>query len=300
MADSSPGIVVSGLLAIALSVLLFSVLTHPVNAADHTAKAHVIKDHSATSQITTVPSDLDSSHSRPVARSIRTKRLRAVAAREKAWRNRVPGSASDSTQIRESAWRKRVLTSEREPPLGSLRHAWQRVLTSAQRKASNPFKLKQPELKIETVDWSVKHARLGGDPLNGFDVFVTGVLTFNALIYNPNPYGLKINAIYVHAEYNGTFLGNSKLPPMNVFALKSSPVKAPFNLENLPVKKGWRIYRNGDVLAAKVDIQGFGRVTSFGIKSPVMQILTTCNIMYVLKGGKILSQKCSNPDYGLG
>ncbi|CAI7895274.1 unnamed protein product, partial [Closterium sp. NIES-53] len=76
----------------------------------------------------------------------------------------------------------------------------------------------QPELKIDTMDWTVKHARLGGDPLNGFDVFLTGVLTVNALIYNPNAYGLKINAIYVHAEYNNTFLGNSKvirwfLPP---------------------------------------------------------------------------------------
>ncbi|CAI5524063.1 unnamed protein product [Closterium sp. Naga37s-1] len=143
--------------------------------------------------------------------------------------------------------------------------------------------VQQPELKIDTMDWTVKHARLGGDPLNGFDVFLTGVLTFNALIYNPNAYGLKINAIYVHAEYNNTFLGNSKLPPMNVYPLKSSPVKAPFNLVNIPMKKGWRIYQKGDVLATKIDIQGFGRFTGFGIKSPVMQVRTTCYVKYVLK-----------------
>ncbi|CAI7931993.1 unnamed protein product, partial [Closterium sp. NIES-54] len=48
----------------------------------------------------------------------------------------------------------------------------------------------QPELKIDTMDWTVKHARLGGDPLNGFDV--------------------KSNRPHVHAEYNSTFLGNSE------------------------------------------------------------------------------------------
>ncbi|CAI5972227.1 unnamed protein product [Closterium sp. NIES-65] len=167
---------------------------------------------------------------------------------------------------------------------GAARVLWtKRVLASAQRKTSSPFTYKQPELKIDTMDWTVKHARLGGDPLNGFDVFLTGVLTFNALIYNPNAYGLKINAIYVHAEYNNTFLGNSKLPPMNVYPLKSSPVKAPFNLVNIPMKKGWRIYQKGDVLATKIDIQGFGRFTGFGIKSPVMQVRTTCYVKYVLK-----------------
>ncbi|CAI5959074.1 unnamed protein product, partial [Closterium sp. NIES-64] len=169
-------------------------------------------------------------------------------------------------------------------PDGAARVLWtKRVLASAQRKTSSPFTYKQPELKIDTMDWTVKHARLGGDPLNGFDVFLTGVLTFNALIYNPNAYGLKINAIYVHAEYNNTFLGNSKLPPMNVYPLKSSPVKAPFNLVNIPMKKGWRIYQKGDVLATKIDIQGFGRFTGFGIKSPVMQVRTTCYVKYVLK-----------------
>ncbi|CAI7910619.1 unnamed protein product, partial [Closterium sp. NIES-53] len=50
----------------------------------------------------------------------------------------------------------------------------------------------------------------------------------------------------------------------------------------------------------QIDIQGFGRFTGFGIKSPVMQVGTTCYVMYVLKGGKIISQKCNSPDYGLG
>ncbi|CAI7797742.1 unnamed protein product [Closterium sp. NIES-53] len=111
---------------------------------------------------------------------------------------------------------------------------------------------------------------------------------------------VKSNRPHVHAEYNSTFLGNSELPPMNVYPLKSSPVKAPFNLVNIPMKKGWRIYQKGDVLATKIDIQGFGRFTGFGIKSPVMQVGTTCYVMYVLKGGKIISQKCNSPDYGLG
>ncbi|CAI5471778.1 unnamed protein product [Closterium sp. Yama58-4] len=260
-------------------------VAQPLPTVQGATSGDVIRNQVFNSQAATAPSSLRWSPGPPSSISVTAKPTATVT--------------STATAGTEQALRQLPRpTTSRD---GAARVLWtKRVLASAQRKTSNPFTYKQPELKIDTMDWVVKHARLGGDPLNGFDVFLTGVLTVNALIFNPNAYGLKINAIYVHAEYNNTFLGNSKLPPMNVYPLQSSPVKAPFNLVNIPMKKGWRIYQKGDVLATKIDIQGFGKFIGFGIKSPVMQVRTTCYVMYVLKGGKIISQTCNSPDFDLG